>query len=571
MSPPPEEFDWGYLINPDKSPSSNFEHLCLGIARFIQTHLHPTSTAELIPEKLAEFYRSVGGNYDNLFLQTPNCSLSFIYKSLGCFHTLQPTLNAFETPCVPSLLPQGFVRWQTIQLLLCPEEHSSFLREAVRRHDIINPDNGLVFPKTIPESAFPSKPDADMLNWHETLSHQLEKEYHDSVTAKSRYDSPPPFYLLCSSCNTRHHPKNSCSRPGSIHEDDFDYFHRPPPHQRGSSHPPAPRSERREQHTGFTPSLQHSKTDSFHSLRSRHFDAEGDQAMRSDSLRHRGRSSTPKEALRRQAPRSATIEVLEQEDSEDNPTSPSHHGRPRHSTHRPSLYEVVFPPPHSRHRPGTHESPQPPLKIHLSQSSKANPDIPYTYISSANIQNHSAAPTDSHRRRRYAVPSHRYDLDSGSDGDEKYFPRASSAPRWRSTKESIPQGDGGYLSSSAPTSPGAGPYLRPRSPIHRHHSGQAHARTSRKSDTKDVHSNERSSRHSYRQHAPTHLDDEPLPSSSRILAALARMKRYIRQDQSLPPRRQSHQGQVARREEAVLQEEQEMEMLGICTVRGGRI
>ncbi|PGH06307.1 hypothetical protein GX51_02504 [Blastomyces parvus] len=168
---------WGFLIRADKSATPLFEQLCLGIAKLI-SDLRQPSTEDLAPENLAAFYRLVGGNYDNIFLHTPHESLSFIYQSLGCFHTLQPTPDPFKPPSIPALRPHGFVRWQTIQLLLCPDEHIMFLQRAVKKFDIINPSGGCVFPKVIPRDSFPSKPDPEMVKWHETVSQKLEDEYH---------------------------------------------------------------------------------------------------------------------------------------------------------------------------------------------------------------------------------------------------------------------------------------------------------------------------------------------------------------------------------------------------------
>lgn len=122
------------------------------------------------------FYQKVGGNYDTLFLKTKAPSLSFIYQSLGCFHSLQPTTNAFEPPSIPALLPHGFVRWLTIQILLDPDEHSQYLQNAVEIWEVVNTD-GCNFPKSIPRDAFPAEPDAEMVQWHEEVSRRLEYDY----------------------------------------------------------------------------------------------------------------------------------------------------------------------------------------------------------------------------------------------------------------------------------------------------------------------------------------------------------------------------------------------------------
>lgn len=138
-------------------------------------HITPWDIRCLTPTKLATFYRLVGGDYDQLFSK-PSKSLSFIYQSLGCYHTLQPEKDPFSPPTVPALTPQGFVRWQTVQLLLEPEEHVPFLQEAVKRFEITNPSDGDPFPNFLPREALPSKPDMEMLEWYESNSDRLRLE-----------------------------------------------------------------------------------------------------------------------------------------------------------------------------------------------------------------------------------------------------------------------------------------------------------------------------------------------------------------------------------------------------------
>ncbi|KAI9872270.1 MAG: hypothetical protein M1830_001844 [Pleopsidium flavum] len=190
---------WGRLIEPDKSAALLFQQLLLGIANYITKDVAPWHLQCLTPDKLAAFYRLVGGNYDPLFLETPHATLSFIYQSLGCFHTLQPTTDPFASPSLPALTPQGFVRWQTIQLLLGPEEHVPFLQQALKRFEIINPAVGDVFPKVLPREAFPLVPDEEMTRWHEGVCKMLKQEA-DSEQAKPVSDP------------------DSHSRPGGPHD-----------------------------------------------------------------------------------------------------------------------------------------------------------------------------------------------------------------------------------------------------------------------------------------------------------------------------------------------------------------
>ena len=141
----------------------------------------------LTPVKLAHFYRHVGGDYDALFLETEDASLSFIYQSLGCFHSLQPENNPYVPPRTPALTPQGFVRWQTVQLLLEPAEHVPYLQNAVKRFGIINPTNGTPFPNSLPREVLPASPDPQMIEWYATVSEKLRLE----AQASAARDLPP--------------------------------------------------------------------------------------------------------------------------------------------------------------------------------------------------------------------------------------------------------------------------------------------------------------------------------------------------------------------------------------------
>ncbi|KAL8972945.1 MAG: hypothetical protein Q9197_002557 [Variospora fuerteventurae] len=154
---------WGYLIESDKSPSVIFQQLLLGIANYI----------------LAAFYRLLGGDYDPLFLETPHASLSFIYQSLGCFHTLQQEKSPYTTPSVPALTPHGFVRWQTVQVLLEPDQHVSYLQNAVKRLEIINPADGTLFPSLLPREALPSRCDPELVQWHDGVARKLMLDSRD--------------------------------------------------------------------------------------------------------------------------------------------------------------------------------------------------------------------------------------------------------------------------------------------------------------------------------------------------------------------------------------------------------
>lgn len=147
--------------------------------------------ADLTPKRLAAFYRQVGGNYDQLFLQTKSQALSFIYQSLGCFHSLQPSGSPYYPPSVPSLLPNGFVRWQTIQILMDPGENWQYLQNALKIWDITD-SQGNSFPKELPREALPSEPDPEMLQWHEEVSKRLMQDYEKRIDYERRKSHPAP-------------------------------------------------------------------------------------------------------------------------------------------------------------------------------------------------------------------------------------------------------------------------------------------------------------------------------------------------------------------------------------------
>ncbi|KAL3479053.1 hypothetical protein BJX99DRAFT_90018 [Aspergillus californicus] len=225
---------WGVLINPDKSPSPLLEQLCLGIAQVITT-FDNYANPDLTPERLAAFYQKVGGNYDVLFLDTKPSALSFIYQRLGCFHSIQPSTDPYKPPSIPALQPHGFVRWQTIQLLLDPDEHLAYLQNAVERWNIFTP-TGAVFPKTIPRDAFPAEPDPEMIQWHETVSQKFEFDYWKKNLLRS---SPPNF--------GSYHDRFQKETPTSPKEDEFAQGHRARPSDPRYSVPADPQTSRRHQ------------------------------------------------------------------------------------------------------------------------------------------------------------------------------------------------------------------------------------------------------------------------------------------------------------------------------------
>ncbi|KAF2186387.1 hypothetical protein K469DRAFT_631253 [Zopfia rhizophila CBS 207.26] len=174
---------WGYLIKPDKCGTPTLDRLLMGIAEVINKQFEPSDSPDITPSQLAAFYKAVGGNYDVLFVETPPSSIGFIYKSLGCFHSLQPAPedDGYSSPTIPALKKKGFVTWQTVQILLGPEEHVPFLQNAVKVFDVKDPETGNMFPKLLPNECFPDKPDDAMEAWYEGVAERLRREAEEDT------------------------------------------------------------------------------------------------------------------------------------------------------------------------------------------------------------------------------------------------------------------------------------------------------------------------------------------------------------------------------------------------------
>ncbi|ELR02299.1 hypothetical protein GMDG_05368 [Pseudogymnoascus destructans 20631-21] len=213
---------YGDLLDSDKKPSRVMVALLTGIAKYIVKNLGDKDTKCLTPPKLAAFYKAVGGNYDSVFIDLPNPQISFIYQSIGCQHTLQPTDDDFHAPTIPALTTRGFVRWQTIEILLDPSGHVPFLQRAVHDFPILIPETGDRFPADLPASCLPQEPDAAIEKWHNKCAERLRRDSaaderprgQPNHTADSRHQSP---YVKASHT----HPATSIPRDSPRGTDNF--------------------------------------------------------------------------------------------------------------------------------------------------------------------------------------------------------------------------------------------------------------------------------------------------------------------------------------------------------------
>lgn len=103
----------------------------------------------------------------------PHSSISYIWQVTGCQHSLQPTGNDFEAPSIPALTFRGFSRWESLEVLLGPEEHVPFLQYAVKNWNLKHPETGEGFPADLPVLCFPSQADKEVDRWHKTCATKL--------------------------------------------------------------------------------------------------------------------------------------------------------------------------------------------------------------------------------------------------------------------------------------------------------------------------------------------------------------------------------------------------------------
>lgn len=118
----------------------------------------------------------------------PSSSVSYIWQVTGCQHTLQPTTDDFAPPTIPALTPRGFCRWESVEILLGPEEHVPFIQYAVKNWDLRHPETGECFPADLPADVFPTQPDAKVDLWHRSCGERLSREAATDKRSSSRSD-----------------------------------------------------------------------------------------------------------------------------------------------------------------------------------------------------------------------------------------------------------------------------------------------------------------------------------------------------------------------------------------------
>ncbi|KHN95964.1 uncharacterized protein MAM_06069 [Metarhizium album ARSEF 1941] len=224
---PDSAVQYAYMFEKNKGPTKQLDALLRAIARHVMLEIGEKTDNHLTPSKLAAFYKAVGGDYDALFVDTPHSTISYLWQITGCQHSLQPTGNDFDPPSIPALTYRGFSRWESLEILLGPEEHVPFLQFAVKRWNLKHPETGADFPVDLPWTCFPERADQDIDRWHKSCADKLwmAASNDDGATPKpspANEQPPPPKFTYAHF----QEPFSSTSSPRS-RPSDGDYYGRP--------------------------------------------------------------------------------------------------------------------------------------------------------------------------------------------------------------------------------------------------------------------------------------------------------------------------------------------------------
>lgn len=193
----------------------------------------------------------------------PDPSISYIWQITGCQHSLnQPTDDDFGAPTVPALTPRGFSRWESVEILLGPEEHVPFMQYAVQNWNLKHPETGEVFPVELPREVFPRVPDADVDLWHQNCGRRMAQEAareKDETERRARSSEPSDY--------RRDRPSQTSTPQGRHRPDDSDYFGR----NAAYTNIPERRASRKDQRHSKSPERPSRRTSSAERARRRSF------------------------------------------------------------------------------------------------------------------------------------------------------------------------------------------------------------------------------------------------------------------------------------------------------------
>jgi hypothetical protein len=411
---------------------------------------------------MASFYSLVGGDCESLFFDNPHSALSYIYKSLGCFHTLQPERDPYALPSLPALTPQGFVRWQTMQLLLCPGRHVRYLQEALKRFEIQNPGEGGPFPKFLPAESLPKRPDIEVSRWYDRVAAELRpaseaqqapKEASQMEDVESMTDSSIDSRSMVDAADYFHpHPTSPLRPRGYVHVipespparrprdwqdsrsssyrrrsagDHDPHWHRDGPTPTNGTHHRSPPSTRRR-----TPPARSSASES---------DVSDDSSTTSEGSRdpvHRPRDHRPPAGRVEYGRRHSAAHAY---DPQPHPRPANH----RHShTLSPQFYisrKPISPRSQSHGRPQAYAPSAPPAFYPASQQRREAKDAQWRYVGprEANIPDGSRRAADD-SRRAYGERRRRGSMEAAaSSSSGQRYPSEERHRRWKTTEPSF--------------------------------------------------------------------------------------------------------------------------------------
>jgi hypothetical protein len=151
-------------------------------------------------------------------------------------------------PSIPALTLRGFVRWESLQILLGPEEHVPFLQYAVANWHLKHPYTGEPFPVDLPVTAFPATCDPAVDNWHRTCGQKLREAAtpnDDEEHPLRRHTSDPRMHATYAS-----QAHSASTGTGPHHRPEAEYFRRRRP--TSYVHVPEQRYSQHTSHSGHT-------------------------------------------------------------------------------------------------------------------------------------------------------------------------------------------------------------------------------------------------------------------------------------------------------------------------------
>ena len=271
----------------------------------------------------------------------PHQSISYVWQVTGCQHALLPTDNDFAPPSIPSLTLRGFSRWESVEILLGPEEHVPFLQFAVRNWDLKHPDTGASFPPDLPRGVFPVEADVDVDRWHKSCAEKLRKEASKGEDAQLGNDASRhagEAKVMYSHVRNPYGPGKG-QREKSIDPEhgsrDFSYSHVAPRHGNSNSSRTPGRSPDRVHRDN--PAVERARRKSFSEYKARGSEPEYESYDTVDTDYNNDRASQNR---RHSHPKPQSSESSEEEPEED----PRVRRRQAASSPPPSLARRIVPP-----------------------------------------------------------------------------------------------------------------------------------------------------------------------------------------------------------------------------------